>query len=351
MLQGVQYVPLLYSKRAELRALKNLDKATRDRIFPIVAVRPWPNAKQFAAILPPLSEALVGYRHGLDLDRDKRGKVSTEPAATQFEALFDQSNGFKNYYDFVAASDDRVPVLRDADNTFPDLDAQFDQIDGLHRGIIVRLQKGCCEDINVVLECGRLIVDDVLFAVDVGWSLDVIAQEMWASNIISRITAWDESAEIVCLSSSFPNSFTHIEYKGAFSIDDRELFDRLVRRHNSARLAYGDWGSTRRSEEQGGGTHYDRIDTAKSGEWVSFRQTDNEIGYKVVANRTIADTSWAALPICWGKHSIECTALDIPGKIRGTEGAISSRINMHITAQANIGAAIPPADEPYVDKF
>jgi hypothetical protein len=351
MLQGLQYVPLLYAKRAELRALNRLDKLTRDSIFPIVAVRPWPNAKQLEAIYPRLKEALSDYRYGLDLDRHKRGKIGLEPVSSQFEALFDPLNGFSNYYDLVGEDSNRIPVLRDCDGMYVDLQRQFDRIDALHNGVIIRLQKGCCEDLTSVIESGRLIADDILFAVDVGWSLDVIAQEMWASQMISKITDWDPTAEIVCLSSSFPNSFTHIEYRGTFSIDDRDLFDRLVRRHNSARLVYGDWGSTRRSEEQGGGTHYDRIDTAKAGEWVSFRQTDEESGYQIVAKRTIADPQWTTLPTCWGKHVIECTALDIPGKIKGTEAAISSRINMHITAQANVGVTAPPPDEPYLDPF
>jgi hypothetical protein len=351
MIQGLEYVPLLYSKRAEIRALKNLDISVRERIFPIVAVRPWPNTKKFEAILPYLETAFAGFRHGFDLDRNKRGNVSIEPTATQFEELFNPLNGFEAYYNLVGMHADRVPVLRDTNGTFVNLDDQFDHIDGLHRGIIVRLENGHCDDIDSVLQSGRLVPDDVLFAVDVGWSNDVVSQEMWASRIITKITDWDASAEIACLSSSFPNSFTHIEYRGAFSIDDRDLFDRLVRRHNAARLTYGDWGSTRRSEEQGGGTHYDRIDTALPGEWVSFRQTGNEIGYQVVAERLLRDNQWTSLPVCWGKHSIECTALDIPGKIRGTEGAISSRINMHITAQANLGVTIPPSDEPYVDNF
>jgi hypothetical protein len=351
MLQGIQYVPLLYSKRAELRALKHLDKSTRDRIFPIIAVRPWPNAKEFSAIIPQLDNSLQARRHGLDLDRDKRGKVNIEPASSQFEELFNPDDGFRAYYDFIAANPDRVPVLRDFEGRFVNIERQFDHIDSLHRGVIIRLHRESCDDVADVIKSDRLVPDDTLFVVDVGWSLDVISQEMWSSNLIRLITSWDDSVEIACLSSSFPNSFTHIEYKGAFSIDDRDLFNRLVRRHNSAHLIYGDWGSTRRSEEQGGGTHYDRIDTAGGGEWVSFRQTDDESGYQVIADRTVTDIIWPSLPICWGRHAIECTAMNIPGRIVGTESAISSRINMHLTAQANLGAVEPPPDEPYTDKF
>jgi hypothetical protein len=349
MLQGIEYVPLLYTKRAEIRALENLDSSTRAKFFPILCVRPWPNAHQFTAIEPYLESATAGFRHGIDLDKDKRGHVNVQPCAAEFSALFDAQNGFSNFYDFVGSHADRVPVLRDSQGNFAQLDEQFDHIDELHRGVIIRVLRGNTVSIEPVLSSGRLIPDDTLFVVDVGWSLDVLQQEAWVSNVISQITDWDPTVEIVVMSSSFPNSFTHIEYAGSFSNDDRELFGRLVQQHNIARLIYGDWASTRLSEEQGGGTHYDRIDTASLGEWTSYRQTGDESGYKVIADRILADQRWQSLADCWGKHRIECTSLDIPNRIVGTESAIATRINMHITAQANQGDVPTVPDEPYID--
>jgi hypothetical protein len=351
MIQGLDYVPLLHGKRAELKALASLEKSTRERIFPIVAVRPWPNAKDLSVAYAKVDEATAGYRHGWDIDRFKKNRVEIEPAGRDFDSLFSSANGYENYYALVKRNELRVPVLRDTNGLFENVNEQFDRIDSLHRGVIIRIQRGYTRAISDVINSGRLIADDVLFVVDAGWSLDVLAQEAWASAMVRLISDWDPSAEIVCVSSSFPNSFSHIEYKGAFSIDDRELFSRLARQHNSAHLIYGDWGSTRQPEETGGGTHYDRIDIANSGEWISYRQTGDEVGYKVVAERALADPVWHSLPACWGRHAVQCTAMDIPGKIRGTEGAAASRINMHITVQAAAGTPMPPEDEPYLDKF
>jgi hypothetical protein len=172
---------------------------------------------------------------------------------------------------------------------------QFDRIDELHRGVIVRIQRGYTGSIQEILDSGRLVVDDVLFVVDAGWSTDILSQEIWSSSMVRQISDWEPSAEIACISSSFPNSFSHIEYKGSFFIDDRELFSRLVRHHNSAHLIYGDWGSTRQPEEAGGGTHYDRIDIAVAGgmdfvssnrkrEWLSGSSSESFLGRAMVGD-------------------------------------------------------------------
>jgi hypothetical protein len=94
MIQGLDYVPLLHGKRAELKALAYLDKFTRDRIFPIVVVRPWPNAKKLSAAFEKVDEAVAGYRHGWDIDRHKMRRVEIEPAGSQFDALFNSDDGY-----------------------------------------------------------------------------------------------------------------------------------------------------------------------------------------------------------------------------------------------------------------
>lgn len=349
MLQGIEYVPLLYTKRAEIRAMENLDANTRAKIFPILAVRPWPNTKEFNAICPYLASATAGYRHGIDLDRDKCGKVETQPCGQQFLDLFSPDAGFSNYYSFVSDQEDRVPVFRDDAGIFTNINEQFDHIDNLHRGTIVRVRHGYTTSIQPIIQSGRLVPDDTLFVVDVGWSLDVLQQELWAYQQIEQIIAWDQTVEIVVMASSFPNSFSHIEFHDSFYNDDRELFGRMVQQHNIAHLVYGDWGSTRLSMEQGGGTHYDRIDTASLREWTSYRQTGNESGYKVIADRILADARWNDLTDCWGKNRVECTSLELPNRIVGTESAIAARINMHLTTQANQGNQPVVPDEPYVD--
>ncbi|GGE93957.1 beta family protein [Sphingomonas prati] len=349
MLQDAQYVAFLCSKRAEIRALSRLDASIRKGFFPIIAVRPWPNTNKFQPILHQLDAATAGFRHGFDLDRYKRAFVSKSPCCDEFEILFDPAGGFKNYYDLVEPNDFRVPVLRNVNGLLSDLDKQFEHINKINRGVVVRVEQNFTYGLEELLASKLLIADDTVFVIDIGWSRDVLAQEMWISSIIGKITEWDASVEIACTSSSFPNSFSSIKYKHTFLNDDRQLYARLVARHNIAKVIYGDWGSTRKPEEQGGGKHYDRIDVARAGEWISFRQTDDEIGYKVLADRIIQDDAWNKISPCWGRQIIELTSLDVPGKIKGTEMAISARINMHITEQVNMGKTVSPPDEPYVD--
>ena len=44
MFQGLDYVPLLHARLAEIRAFEALAEQTKRRMFPVVRLRPWFNA-------------------------------------------------------------------------------------------------------------------------------------------------------------------------------------------------------------------------------------------------------------------------------------------------------------------
>jgi hypothetical protein len=349
MLEGIDYVALLHTKRAEMRALLHLEKAPRDRLFPILVARPGDH-HNMEETWPIYGKAVGPYRYGLDIDRHKLGHTTAEPAKTQFDALFSSENGFATYYDRVAKMEGAIPVFRSNGGKFSNLETQFDRIDDLDRGVILRIEKDFTENWMYVISHERFNLDDTLIVIDLGWSPDILSLEMWSSQIVEQLTdRWPE-AEIVALSSCFPNSFSHIDAKGVFSIDDRDLYNRLVRRHNAANIKYGDWGSTRSSSDQGGGKPWPRIDIASVGDWTCFRQTEEEAGFVPVARRTVDDTDvWKSIPGCWGKNAIQCTSMNIPGRITGTEIATSVRVNIHLTVQALGGAQTPPEESPYED--
>jgi hypothetical protein len=348
MLEGIDYVALLHTKPAEVRALQHLEKAPRDGLFPILVARPG-HHHDMEKTWPIYAKAVGAYRYGLDIDRHKLGQTKAEPAKSQFDSLFAPDNGFSAYFDRVAKMEGAIPVFRSIGGRFENLADQFDRIEELDRGVILRIERGFTENWFDVLSHERLNLEDTLVVVDLGWSDDVIALEMWSSQIIERVTEYAPGSEIATLSSCFPNSFSHINDRGVFSIDDRELYNRLVRRHNAANIKFGDWGSTRSSRDQGGGKPWPRIDIASTGDWTCFRQTEEEAGYVPVAKRTVDDEIWRAVPSCWGKNAIHCTSMNIPGRITGTEVATSVRVNIHLTVQA-LGGALPPPDEtPYVD--
>ncbi len=350
MLEGIDYVPLLHAKRAEMRALGKLEKAPRDRMLPVIVFRPGDH-HDLDKTWPIIAKAVGPYRYGLDLDRHKYRATANEPARTQFDALFDWEGGFSAYYIRIAAMDGAIPVFRAADNQYSDLIAQFNHIDSLDRGAILRIERGYDLNWIDVLQHDRFNQHDTIILIDLGWSNDILALEMWSSRIIEKISEISPDAEIVALSSSFPNSFGHIGGKGIFSNDDRGVYNNLIRKHNAAKIKYGDWGSTRESKDQGGGKPWPRIDLASTGDWTCFRQTGEEIGYVPVAGRAALDSSWKSIPSSWGKNTIECTQMNIPGRITGTEIATSVRINIHLTVQALGGTLVPPEEVPYLDDF
>jgi hypothetical protein len=351
MLAGIEYVALLHTKPAEMRALRKLEKAPRDRLFPILVVRPSAH-HDMEKTWPVYANAVGSYRFGFDIDRHKLGETKSQPAKTQFDSLFSETDGFRSFYDRVTQTEGAIPVFRtNLHGVFENLDNQFDRIEELDRGLILRIERGFTQNWIDVLTHPRFQLDDALLVVDVGWSNDVLSLEMWSSQIIQQITDYAPAAEIVALSSSFPTSFSHINDRGVFSIDDRDLYKRLVQRHNAANIKYGDWGSTRSSLDQGGGKPWPRIDIASAGDWTCFRQTKDEIGYVSVATRTVSDEIWQSIPLCWGKHTVQCTAMSIPGQITGTEIATSVRVNVHLTVQALGGAQPQPEETPYEDGF
>ncbi|MDO9363161.1 MAG: hypothetical protein Q7T60_09565 [Sphingopyxis sp.] len=349
MLAGISYVPLLHSKRAEIKAIEKLDDFVKDNIFFIIVMRPWPNAGQLSAMIEKIDAVIGNRRFALDLDESKFNVASDLDAQEQFNQLFSPNDSFSNYYRMIESLSGAVPVLQ-VKAVEPHIGEQFEKVDALGRGVVIRIERDKPDILDQVFQHAH--VDDTLFAVDVGWQKDVLQQEMWASQIISRITDWNENAEISCLSSSFPDSFNHIEHRGSFTIDDRELFNRLRQRNNIADLIYGDWGSTRKSNEGGGGTPPARIDLAGDRDWTSYRITGPERTYREIATRAVADDGWSDVQDCWGKYSIECTALGVPNGIRGTEGAALSRINLHLTVQSQFGdEAVDVPDQPFVDNF
>lgn len=351
MLQNVDYCPILHVRVAETKALFHLPAATKDRIFPVLVGRPWPNAKALTRAWEKIGEAMGGRRFALDLDGTKYRAGGATPAAAEFDALFDPGNGYENYYGELVEVPLAVPVMRIADGSIQQLDAQVEHVDALDRGVVLRLQYGCvtrpAELVRQVLDR----VEDVAVVIDAGWSSDLLGREAWASTIIGAITEVQPEAEIILSGSSFPDSFTSVGHRGEVDVVERGLHARLTRRHNAARIVYGDWGSTRPpATESVPMRNIPRIDLPTTREWICFRR-DGEEGYPEIADRLISDPEWPEQLQIWGTYTIQCTAEDLPGAIRSPGTAAAARINIHMHRQAHFdaGVVVNDGDEPFTD--
>jgi Beta protein len=355
MLAQFSYCPALYARVAELKALTQLPAATKDRLFPLIVCRPWPNAKRLVRTWQKIEEALGNRRFALDLDRTKLNSGGSRSSAAEFDELFSSRDGFKKYYDAVGAIEEAVPVLRITGGEAIQFESQARHIDRLDRGLIVRIEYNFVTNPIALVEQVLERFQDVSFFVDAGWSTDLLGREAWASSIIERITREVPEREVVISGSSFPDSFSNIGDRGIRNVEERFLFNNLARRHNSVSLIYGDWASTRPpSTEKIPMRNVPRIDLPMLNQWISFRRDgdlDGDEDYTDIALRVIADSEWPNDLDIWGTYIIEWTANGEPGAIRSPATAAAARINIHLHRQAFFGEReiIVDGDEPFID--
>lgn len=337
-----------------MKALAQLPAATKDRLFPLIIGRPWPNAKHLVRTWEKIGESIGNRRFAFDLDRTKQNSGGSQPAAEEFDRLFEVRNGFENYYRAISQIEGALPVLRVSGGSIVEFDAQSDHIHNLDRGLILRIEWGLVSNpISLITTVLTRFVDVIIF-VDVGWSRDILGREMWASSIIEYVSREYPEIELVVSGSSFPDSFSNIGNRGVVRVEERFLYNNLVRRHNSASLVYGDWGSTRPPSDPAPMTNIPRIDLPTSGEWISFRRNKNlstEESYGDIAQRVMSDPSWPSALSIWGTYTIDWTARGEPGAIRSPGTAAAARINIHLHRQAFFGVneIVSDGDEPFTD--
>lgn len=349
MLENVSYCPLLKARVAEMKALSQLPDASKDRIFPVLAVRPWPNAKRLDHAWEKVEEVLEDHRFALDLDRSKRG-ASDSPAGSEFTALFGPADGFSAYYELVGTFDRAVPVLRWEGAEPADLQRQLAHVERLDRGLVLRLQHDLPGNHAAVLASVLELHPDTTVVIDGGWSRELLLREAWASNLVRIATSVRDDIEIVIAGSSFPQSFANMKERAETRIDERFLYDAIRRQHNAAVVTYGDWGSTREQTPATPMKSRPRLDLPMPREWVSFRSVDGE-DFQAVAARVVEDKFWSSTLGIWGTYVFKATADDLPGAIRSPAMATAARINIHLHKQAQFGAAqeVNDGDEPFTD--
>ncbi|UZW55409.1 beta family protein [Sphingobium sp. JS3065] len=348
MLQLKPYVPLLRTGIAEVDAYRSLYPDIKDRTFPIFLARPWPNASHLQLTVKRIKEAVGDQPFGLSLDADRHGFDNSRAAQREFDALFNESRGFQAYYNFVGDIGGAVPVLQSTRS--PDiLLHQLGNAERLDRGLIVHQRRGATIPLSDILIDMPPLPHDTLFVVDAGWSRNYIDLESWALPVLERIVNALPEAEIVVMSSSFPDSFSHIIGDAEETGSERRLYSALTQRFQQTDLTYGDWGSTRPTLGGGGGAIPSRIDIPSTHTWHIFRaDPDLDPGFPEVAWIAHHHECFNLVPDCWGKETVAITD-DQGAGVTGRQVAAAARINMHMTIQSG-GSSILPTDEvPYQD--
>jgi hypothetical protein len=173
--------------------------------------------------------------------------------------------------------------------------------------------------------------------------------QSWCIPVVSRIVTALPTAEIVVMSSSFPDSFSHIVGNNEEPAHETHVFNVARQQFQNANLTLGDWGSTRLSQNGGGGKIPSRIDVSLPSSWHIFRaDPDADLGFAAVASQVIDHNSFVSVPSCWGKLQIEETD-GLGTGITGTKMNTSARINMHMTIKAGANSTLDLNEVPYED--
>lgn len=288
-----------------------------------------------------------GHAFAFGLDHDRRHHANSRPAQQEFDELFIQSGGYREYYHLVETLPHAVPVLQ------PSTDGdvlllQLGNADTLNRGLVVHLTRESYVPILNLASSVPPLPQDTIFVVDAGWSRNYELLEQWATSTLGRIVSLVPNAEIVLAASSFPDGFGEIVGHATVNAHEVRLFGAMRQRFNQANLTFGDWGSTRKAQSGGGGRIPARVDIPHGSGWEVFRaDTDLEQHYADMAETAMTHSCFERTPDCYGKELIRNT----PGKggITGPARATEARINIHLTLRSDARNTLDTQDADYED--
>ena len=348
MLAGKAYVPLLRTRVAEIEAFRQLSAQAKELTFPVFLLRPWPNANHLSLAVDRIVDAAAGHPFALGLDRDKFLAGSPKPAQGEFDALFSAQQGFQAYFNFLSNIPNAAPVLQNTTDA-NQLLLQLGRAEDLDRGLVVHQQRGAPIPITQSVINLPPLPQDTIFVVDAAWSRDALQMQAWALSITEQIFGQLPDAEIVVMSSSFPDSFTHIVGNSEEQAFETQVFSMVRQNLQNANLTLGDWGSTRTSQAGGGGKIPTRIDIPRPFSWQIFRpDPEDDATYFDAAQDVVSHQAFKAAPDCWGKIQIEATDGNGSG-ITGVKMNTASRINMHMTIQSGASQGIDLDEQPFED--
>lgn len=337
MLEGRDYVPLLYTRLAEIRAMRELPESSKNLLVPVFKLRPWLNSKMLDRALEVIEEAVGNRLYGLDLDEFKY-EANPDPekqARVDFTALFDKENGFEAYYTLIGNGGNRVPVFRELTSQDIQIEQQLDRIQAIDRGVFVRAkvaEPGHLFDVASAIE--QRAIGNAVFIIDCGWGRDILTSAALAVSHAQNLIEISQEFEIVVAGSSFPDAFAGLGARFEISAIERQLYSEVRRQVNHPALYYGDWGSTRPPTDPVPMKNVPRIDVARPNNWISWRSEDEE-SYVEVAERTVSDPTWDGELGIWGEYMIVATSEEEEVRIKSPAMAAAVRVNLHLHQQAN----------------
>lgn len=340
---AVSYLPLLSLRPAEMRALQELPSKTKDRMLPVIGLRPWLAANLLEKGLDRLAEAYGGRPTIVSIDAAELTN-KPRPVHAELDALRHSGGGYHNWCAFIREHPNFIPAVQINDPSH--ISEQVACFHELGRGLTVIVGSGALPGLQpLALSVGQMSGGglDTCFVLDLGkGSRDPLQLAVLVVGYCNTIRQQCPSASIAIAASSFPDDFKTLAFQ---EIYERTLFQAVSQQFVGGGLIYSDRGSARYERQTGGGgLPKPRIDYPLSQWWLFFRtETDGFAGYRDRAQALLdaRDSSGnkyfdAALRV-WGTLMIERTAANDTSAIKTPARSTAVRINLHLQRQTFYG--------------
>lgn len=331
----VPYIPFLSLRPAEMLALEELPDKTKDRMLPLVHLRPWTTAFALQSGLDRLAAA-YGDRPTIIAVGPAEASLTLRPVHDELAKLRESSHGYRNWCDFI--SDDGhehfIPAIQIDD--VRQIDRQVATFYNLERGLVVIIPKFALDGLTALV---RIVSRETAGGDGVCFILD---EERMARDSLERAAALVghcasilrecPHATISISGSSFPSAFKERTQQDIY---ERILFDEVSAKVGPERMVFSDRGSARVERQKGGGVPKPRIDYPLAGQWMFFRsEEEGQLEYQRLARELMTNPSVFDQDLrIWGTLMIERTAAGIEPLIVSAARATAVRINLHLQRQ------------------
>jgi len=332
------YMPLLSLRPAELRAIEELPEKTKDKLFPIVVLRPWLSANMLETGLERLADA---YNDRPTIVIVSALELSDTPRLVheQLASLRLPAGGYAKWCQFIAARPNFVPAIQITDPGH--IAEQISCFHALGRGMAVIVDNRTLPGLRALATVVGGLTDggiDTCFVIDLGkQTSDPLERAVLVVAYCTSIRQHCPNATIAISGSSFPADFVGREQQ---EIYERTLFNAVVGQLGAEGLVYSDRGSVRAEKQSGGGLPKPRIDYPLDREWRFYRtETEGFPGYRDRATHLLRATRPDGARIfdaqirVWGTLMIERTAAGDTSAIKTPARSTAARINLHLHRQ------------------
>lgn len=359
LLDAIHYLPVLRSRRAELRGYAELRQETKDSLHPIVSLGKLGRVDDAHRVLEDISKR-VG-RCFLDLN------TATGQACSQWSALCDPSDNFQAWRQLAQTVEGVTPValLRDATSERPFI-RQVLLIENQFGAVVIRSRRPAQDLASLQAALAAVdSVNNVLIVLDLGYIRGAVEPKQTETRrVISALRTTDPSARIAVIGSSYPRSISvYGDRRGTLQILERELHASIG---GDEVAIYGDHASIYPEPYEASVSRWvPRIDYCLEDAWRFERHRDDAGGYVACATHIVDAADWdpAFADRSWGAEIIRRTAAnqEVEGGFGAPGNWIAARVNMHIERQTHYGRGIdedeltadwdadPPGDDGWDD--